>query len=101
MIVVYITCKDKEEAVKVSRVLLENKLVVCTNFFPINSMYWWKGKIEEDNEFVVVAKTKEENYEKIKCMVKEVHSYDTPCVISWKVDNLNKEYKDWMDSVLK
>jgi len=101
MIIIYITCKDKEEAVKISKILLENKLIACTNFFPIQSMYWWQSKIQDDNEFAVIAKTKDENYEKIKCMVKEVHSYETPCILSWNVDNVNKEYDDWMESVLK
>ena len=98
MILIYITCKDKQEAKKISKHLLEKKIIACTNFFPIESMYWWKNKIQEDNEFVVIANTKEENYEKVKQEVKKIHSYDIPCIIKLNSEG-NKEYTDWIEKV--
>ena len=100
MILVYITCKDKEEAKKISRHLLEKRLVACTNVHPIESMYWWEGKIQEDNEFVVIAKTKDENYSKIKEEVEKIHSYDVPCIL--KIDaEANEEYAKWVDEEVR
>jgi len=99
MILIYITAKDKAEAKKISKHLLEKKLVACTNIHPIESMYWWEGKIQEDNEVVILAKTKEANYETIKKEVKEIHSYDIPCIIKLNSEP-NKEYSDWVDKVI-
>ena len=48
MAFVYITCKDKKEARKISRFLLEKKLIACANIFPIESMYRWEGKMVDD-----------------------------------------------------
>jgi len=96
MALIYITCKDKEEAKKISKALLEKRLIACSNMFPIESMYWWKGKIEEDNEIVVLAKTKEVNYSKIKDEVKKLHSYEVPCIL--KIDaEANEEYRKWVE----
>jgi periplasmic divalent cation tolerance protein len=99
MTLVYITCKDKEEARKISKALLEKKLIACSNMFPIESMYWWKGKIEEDNEVVILAKTKEKNYEKIKEEVKKLHSYEVPCILKLSSE-ANIDYDKWVDEVV-
>ncbi len=96
MILVYITCKDNEEAKKISRHLLEKKLIACTNIHPIESMYWWKGKIQEDNEVVIIAKTKDSCYDKVKAEVKKVHSYDVPCILKIMAE-ANKEYNKWIN----
>lgn len=96
MILIYITCKDNEEARKISRHLLEKKLVACANIHPTESMYWWENKIQNDNEFVIIAKTKGENYEKVKQEVKKIHSYEVPCIL--KIDaEANEEYNSWIN----
>ena len=96
MILIYITCKDKKQAKNISRHLLEKRLVACTNIHPIESMYWWENKIQEDNEVVIIAKTKEENYNKVKQEVKKLHSYDVPCILKINAE-CNKEYSDWIN----
>ncbi len=58
MILTYITCKEKSEARKISEHLLKKRLIACAKF-QIESMYWWKDKINEEKEFVVIAKTLE------------------------------------------
>lgn len=95
MILIYITAKDKEEAKAISKALLEKRLVACTNIHPIDSLYWWKNKIQEDQETVIIAKTKETNYEKVKQEVKKLHSYDTPCILKIKAE-ANEEYTKWI-----
>ena len=100
MVLIYITCKDKKEAKKISKYLLEKKLIACSNMFPIESMYWWKGKIEEANEVVILAKTLEKNYEKIKEEVKKIHSYEVPAILMIKAE-ADFEYEKWViDSVV-
>jgi len=100
MTLIYITCKDKKEAKKISKHLLEKKLIACSNMFPIESMYWWKNKIEDAKEIVILAKTNDKNYEKIKEEVKKLHSYDVPCILKIGSE-ANKEYDDWVRKVIE
>ena len=95
MALVYITCKDEKEAVKLSKYLLEKRLIACSNLFPIRSMYWWKGKIQDEKEYVILAKTLGKNYNKIKEEVSKIHSYDIPCIL--KIDaEANESYGRWV-----
>ncbi len=96
MILVYVTCKDVEEAKNISQTLLEKHLIACANFFPVNSMYSWKGSINNDSEFVLILKTVEENFKKIEKEIKKVHSYECPCIISIKVTDVNKEFVNYL-----
>ena len=98
MSLIYVTCKDQKEAKKIAAYLLKKKLIACANFFPINSMYWWKGKIQDDKEFLLLAKTTKKNASKVKKEVKKIHSYDVPCILEIDVDG-NKEFIDWVDRV--
>ncbi len=95
MILIYITHENQEEAEKVCDKLLKEKLIKCVNYIPIKSAYWWKEKIENSNEIVSILKTKENNWEKIKSRVKELHPYEVPCIIKINIE-ANKEYDEWI-----
>ncbi len=100
MTLVYITCKDRKEAEKVSMCLLRKRLIACANIFPIKSMYWWKVKIVNANEFAIIAKTSNKNFRKIVNEVKKLHSYQIPCIL--KIDSFaNKEYEAWANKEMK
>lgn len=99
MKMVYMTVADDAEAEKISRDLLEKKLVACTNIFPkIRSLYWWEGRIADDREVVVVAKTREENIDQVISRVREIHSYDCPCIVSWDIGEGNPDFLEWISS---
>lgn len=100
MTLLYITCKDKKEAEKISMNLLRKRLIACANIFPIKSMYWWDKKLVNDSEIVVIAKTKDKNFKKIITEVKRIHSYKIPCIL--KIDaEANKGYERWMDKEMR
>ena len=100
MALVYITCKDKREAERISTHLLKKKLIACANMFPIRSMYWWNRKIVNDNEHVLIAKTKDKNFKRIVAEVKRMHSYQIPCIL--KIDaEANKEYERWANKEMR
>ena len=100
MTLIYITCKDHMEAEKISRHLLEKRLIACANLHSIRSLYWWQGKIQDSNEVVIMAKTLEKNYKKIKEEVKKMHSYDVPCIL--KIDaEANESYDKWVKEEVK
>ena len=100
MILVYITCKDEKEAVKISKHLLNKKLIACSNMHPIRSMYWWNKRIQDDKEFAVIAKTKEKNYKIIKEEVSKLHSYDVPCILKINAE-ANESYNKWINKEVK
>ncbi len=95
-IIVYITCGGKEEAEKIGRAVVEDRLAACVNYFPINSIYHWKGKIESGQEYVLICKTTREKFTKLKKKVKQLHSYELPVIIFWKI-RAEKEVLDWID----
>lgn len=95
MTLIYITCKDQNEAGKISVHLLKKRLIACANIFPIKSMYWWEGKIVSNNEIAIIAKTLEKNYEKIKEEVSKLHGYTVPCILKIDVE-ANESYDKWV-----
>ncbi|MBN2013568.1 MAG: divalent-cation tolerance protein CutA [Candidatus Altiarchaeota archaeon] len=95
MILVYITCRGKAEAEKIAKHLLDKRLIACANFFPIESMYWWEGKITEDKEYVVIAKTLKKRFSEVAGAVREIHSHRVPCILRMGVE-ANREFIDWV-----
>jgi periplasmic divalent cation tolerance protein len=94
---VYITTKDFDEARGLARHLLEKKLIACANIFPVRSLFWWENRIEECNEFVVIAKTKAEKFKELKEEILRVHSYELPCVCSFVVEEGLRGFLDWIE----
>lgn len=91
------TCKDEEEAKKISRLLIENRYVACANILPrVESIFSWKGRIESAQESKVLLKTLSSNFEAIKEIINENSSYDVPEIISFPIEHGNEEYLNWM-----
>ena len=96
-IIVYITYPNIEEAEKISSHLVKEKIVACTNIFPITSCYFWKGSAKNDDEFVSIMKTRAENWDKVKDEVKKLHPYEVPCIMKLNVE-ANEEFEEWIHS---
>jgi len=94
---IYITYPSEVEAQRVSQHLLEQKLIACTNIFPITSAYWWQGVIQNEQEWVSIVKTTLENYEGVKSEVEKIHPYDVPCILKIEVV-ANEVYEQWIRS---
>ena len=100
--IIYITAGSKEEADKLSRGLVEEKLAFCVNAVPgIQSTYQWEGKIHVDDEILLIVKTRQDRYEALEQWVKQNHSYDVPEIISLPIQKGLPEYllaiDDWVD----
>lgn len=96
MIFIYITCKDKTEAQKIGETLVKEKLAACVNFWPIQSIYRWHRKIVKDKEFILVVKTLKSKFRKIEARVKELHSYQVPCLVGLAVSKISQKYFNWL-----
>ena len=97
MLMVYIACRNEIEAKYIATHLLETKLIACANLFPSTSLYWWKEKITEESEVVIIAKTLKKHFEVIRKEVLKTHSYDVPCVVAYEAKKVHKEYRDWVE----
>ena len=97
---VYITCKDKKEAEKISLHLLRKRLIACANIFPIKSMYWWNYKIANENENVIIAKTNNKNFKKAVMEIRKIHSYKIPCILKINA-TANKDYEKWANKEMR
>ncbi len=99
---IYITAKDKAEARKIGSELVESKLAACVNIIDnMNSMYVWQGKIQDDKEAILIAKTTEAQVPLLIEKVKALHSYDCPCIVSIPVSGGNREFLDWIANEVK
>jgi periplasmic divalent cation tolerance protein len=100
MIVVYTTFPDWESAKKVIRALLEKRLIACANLREHKALYWWEGKIEEDDEIGAILKTDDDKWEELKEVIKELHPYSTPLIMKIDVKDVNDEYIKWLKDVV-
>jgi len=98
-VLVYITTSGEEESKKIGNIIVEEKLAACVNIIAsIESIYLWKGEIEDDKESILIAKTKVSNIDKIIKRVKEIHSYETPAILAIPVIDGSKDYLEYLDS---
>lgn len=98
-IVVYITTKDKGEAQLLAEKLFEQRLIACANISEnMTSIYRWQNKIENSTECTLLLKTLDDCFARIESVVKEFHSYDCPCIISWNIERIAPEFLHWMES---
>jgi periplasmic divalent cation tolerance protein len=102
--VVLVTCGSRAEARKIARLVVMAKLAACANLMsaPVESIYWWKGKVESAREFLLVIKTTRARFAALREAVLSAHSYDVPEIIALSVEAGSKKYLAWIaDSVLK
>lgn len=101
-VVLYVTTPSPDVAKKLARGLLEEKLIACANLVPkITSIYTWKDKIEEDEETLMIIKSKTHLVDSITTFVKSNHPYEVPEVISMKIESGNPAYLDWITETTK
>jgi periplasmic divalent cation tolerance protein len=96
-LVVLVTATSTAQARRIARRLLQSKLAACVNMAPIESMFLWKGEIQEEEEVLMVIKTRAEAFDDLMNAVKGMHTYDTPEVIGIPVVLGSREYLKWID----
>jgi|SRR3989338_5085265 len=91
----YVTVPNKKEAVLLVKSLLHDKSIACANFFPIHSIYQWKGKMEQQSEIALILKTTRKKKALVRKGIESLHSYAIPCIAEISVKP-NQKYGDWM-----
>lgn len=99
-ILVFITASSEEEAAKIAHSLVEKRFAACVNIIRnIRSIYRWKGKVEDDAEVLMLAKTKQSLFDTLMNEVKALHSYAVPEIIAIPVAEGSEDYLDWLNEV--
>lgn len=98
ILVVLITVPSMEIGEKIAHHLLERRLAVCVNFIPgVRSIYTWAGKINDDQELLLMVKTRAHLFrEELIPAVQALHPYDVPEILALPVLMGNPEYLDWV-----
>jgi periplasmic divalent cation tolerance protein len=93
------TTETKEEAQKIARYLVEQKLAACVQISgPIESTYRWKDKVETAIEYLCLIKTRTTLFKKVEAAIKKLHPYETPEIIAVPIIKGSKEYLKWLSA---
>lgn len=96
---IYITAPSRDEAVRLSRALLEQRLIACANILEnATSLYWWQGGIETASECVIIAKTQMRLVHRVTQVAAELHPYEVPCITATPILKCNRAYADWVEA---
>ena len=96
--VAFVSCASREEAGEIAEVLVQERLAACVNVVAgVESCYRWDGKVNWDSEYLLVIKTTVGALDRTRQRVLEVHSYDLPEFVAFKIDAGSEPYLQWID----
>jgi periplasmic divalent cation tolerance protein len=103
VISVYAVFANAEEAERIGRNMVEERLAACVNILgPVRSIYRWKGKIESADEVAAIFKTHHWRTDALIERIAALHSHEVPCIVSTSIDKILGSYADWVeDSVIR
>lgn len=96
MVFIYTTCATQEEAKSLAKLIIDKKLGACVDYWPINSIYNWQGKLKETNQMMLSITTFENKLEDVNDLISKEHTYSVPMIVGIDVRRINRAYKEWM-----
>ena len=97
-LLVYITTGSRDEAERLACLLIEQRLAACANILaPVTSLYKWKGDLIREEEVPFIAKTTGERFEDLCQCIREAHSYETPCIVSFSISQGDPSFLQWIN----
>ena len=98
VISVYAVFADNDEAERIGRAMVEQRLAACVNILgPIHSIYRWNGAVESSDEVAAVFKTTHAQADALIARIATLHSYDVPCIATWPVGKVLASFADWVE----
>ena len=102
MLLVFTTFANEEDATRVVRALVEERLVACGNLFPgARSIFRWQGAISDEREVVVLMKTRKQDWAALLSRLHEPHPYDTPECVAVRMAAVAPKYMAWLEAALE
>lgn len=101
-LLVLVTCGSRVEARRIARAVVTRRLAACANLVeaPVESVYWWKGKVEQEREFLLLMKTSRVRLAALETEVKRLHSYHVPEFIALPIVAGSRTYLHWLEECL-
>jgi periplasmic divalent cation tolerance protein len=96
-VVILVTASSEVQARRMARKLLTDKLAACVNFIPVDSMFAWKGEIQEEEEVLMIIKSRSEVFDDLMNAIKSIHTYDTPEIIGMPIVLGSDDYLRWIN----
>ena len=94
---VYVTASNRDEAMQIAKTVVSERLAACANVIDaMRSVYWWNGELQEDDEAVLIFKTRRALIPDLTARIQELHSYDCPCVVALDITDGNNDYFKWV-----
>lgn len=94
-----ITFPNKNEAEKIAQSLVESHKVACVQIIgPIQSFYYWKEKLENDEEFLLLAKTRSSYFNMLSEEINLAHSYECPQIVALPIEYISPDYESWLEN---
>jgi len=98
-ILVLTTLPTADGAAEVAKTVVDEKLAACANILPaLRSIYRWEGKVQDENEVLVLLKTRQAQYERLEARILELHPYDVPEILAIPIEGGHRTYLDWVAS---
>ena len=95
-VIIVSTFPSKQSVTSIANKLVKKKLAACVNIINISSIYAWKGKIENQSEYLALFKTSKKNQSNLKKELQKLHPYDIPEIAEINVDSINQPYLKWL-----
>lgn len=97
----YVTCADTAEAERIAAALLEAGHIACANILPpIRSLYRWQGQTCNEQETAMLLKTRYDCIHAVSAQIQQLHSYDTPCIVTLPLTHGHPPFLAWIDAAL-
>lgn len=91
------TLPSAEAAAELAKAVVGEKLAACANLLPaVRSIYRWQGRVQDEGEVLVLFKTRQEHFERLKARLLELHPYEIPEVLAVPVEQGYQAYLDWL-----
>jgi periplasmic divalent cation tolerance protein len=99
--VVLTTAGTEAEASRLARALVDRKLAACVNVVPgVRSIYRWRGDVQDDQEWLLIVKSRRDRFEAVREAIRALHSYEQPEVVMIDVADGDGGYLRWIDECL-
>ena len=95
-VIIVSTFPSKQSVTNIANKLVKKKLAACVNITKISSVYAWKGKIENQDEYIALFKTTKKNQSALKKELKKLHPYDVAEIAEINVESINQPYMKWL-----
>ena len=98
-VLIYMTAGSYQEAERIGQALVQSNLAACINILdPMHSLFWWQNEVQSEQETVLLAKSRADLVDSLTAKVRELHSYECPCVVALPICGGNPEFIDWIQS---